>query len=514
MVQQTGTVQRLAKDEASPAVEEDTPTPSAEAAPVAPEQQQEAAPVLIVEDSVSDTQPGQMRKGQFLELLRTSVCAAATEAMAATGETSDDCPWIEHWFTYYAGQDAGHVERAIRRFAPEASGAAGAGDYIGAVTARVRRSVASWATGEMPELPEGAAPEVPDVDADGGIAFKARSGGGRDPGSPSALRAQLGRGAPLQSSVKSRMESAFGVRFSGVRLHTGSSAAAMSRNLNARAFTVGAHIGFGEGEYQPGTPAGDGLIAHELAHVVQQGGQTAGLESAGDGASGALEQDADTAAVGVVASLWGGAKAAFGSIVGNIVPRLRSGLRLQRCKSRNTQGTGWTVDDLKAMLQQCDGGLGVWDSAKRANGGTDPVVNVAPNGGFVDANNNEITIDQALDKCNAVQQLIQELSNLSRMAELKATHASARAGDLSRDEFIRAIELIEYETGVKNDLVAFDACKDIWVCPVARKEWARGVRDFEDYFQNYLSAEHKGNYGTWWDDNCKSAYETKHPAAH
>jgi len=519
VVQQTGsassaagTVQRAVQEEA-PVAEGPAPTPSAEAAPAAAGEERAAATqAYVVEDSVAEALPGQMRKSEFLDILQTSVCAAADESMAGTGQTSADCPWIDYWFGYYAGQDAEHVEGAIRKFAPEAAGAKAAGEYIGIVTARVRRSVDSWAkTGEMPDLPEGATADLPDMSAEGGIAFKARSGGSRSAGSPVAIRAQLGRGRPLESAVRSRMETAFGVGFSGVRLHTGAPAAALSRNLNARAFTVGAHVAFGEGEYQPGTPAGDALIAHELAHVVQQNGQPAGSHSRGDGVSGALEQDADTAAVGAVASLWGGARNALGSFAANAVPRLRSGLRLQRCKGDKTQGAGWSVADLKAMLDKCDGGLGIWDKAKKANGNKDPSINVEAGGGFVDAVNNKITLDETLDKCNAVQQLIQELSNLSRMADFHTLDNSAKAGDVSRDDYIRRTELIEYETGVKNDLIAFDACKDKWPCPTARKEWARG-KEFDDYFQNYLLPEHKEGYGKWWDDNCKAAYDAKHAA--
>jgi hypothetical protein len=470
-----------------------------------------------VEDSVTEALPGQMRKSEFLDILRTSVCTTANEAMADTGQSSADCPWIEHWFSYYASQDSGHVERAIRKFAPEAAGAKSAGDYIGIVTARVRRSVESWAkTGEMPELPEGAGADLPDASAEGAVAMKARSGGGRNADNPLAIRTQLGRGRPLESGVQSRMESAFGVAFSGVRLHTGPSATTLSRNLNARAFTVGAHVAFGEGEYQPGTPAGDGLIAHELAHVVQQNGQPAGLQSRSDGVSGALEQDADTAAIGAVASLWGGARNAFGAIAANAIPRLRSGLRLQRCKASGDKpaAAAWTVDDLKAMLQTCDGGLGVWDKAKKANGDRDPTIHVAAGGGFVNDDTGEITLEQTLDKCNALQQMIQELSNLARIMDIRNLNRSAAAGDLSRDDYIRGKELLEYETGVKNDLIAFDACKDKWPCPTARKEWARNARDFEDYFQNYLDPAHKGGYGKAWDDNYKAAYDAKHAVAH
>ena len=58
--------------------------------------------------------------------------------------------------------------------------------------------------------------------------------------------------------------------FSGVRIHTGPQAAASSRAVNAKAYTVGQHIVFGEGRFAPGSSAGQKLLAHELAHTVQQ----------------------------------------------------------------------------------------------------------------------------------------------------------------------------------------------------------------------------------------------------
>jgi hypothetical protein len=56
-----------------------------------------------------------------------------------------------------------------------------------------------------------------------------------------------------------------------VRVHTDERAAASARSVDAHAYTVGSHIAFDRGRYAPGTPSGRALIAHELAHVVQQG---------------------------------------------------------------------------------------------------------------------------------------------------------------------------------------------------------------------------------------------------
>jgi hypothetical protein len=67
------------------------------------------------------------------------------------------------------------------------------------------------------------------------------------------------------------MESRFDADFSGVRLHTDSTAVQMSGQLNAQAFTHGRDIYFNEGKYSPGTSEGNHLLAHELTHTVQQG---------------------------------------------------------------------------------------------------------------------------------------------------------------------------------------------------------------------------------------------------
>jgi len=79
-----------------------------------------------------------------------------------------------------------------------------------------------------------------------------------------------GRGEPLPASVQARMESAFDHDFSHVRIHTDNDATKAASNQNAHAYTVGADISFAEGEFAPESAAGERLLAHELAHVVQQ----------------------------------------------------------------------------------------------------------------------------------------------------------------------------------------------------------------------------------------------------
>jgi hypothetical protein len=81
-----------------------------------------------------------------------------------------------------------------------------------------------------------------------------------------------------------------------VRVHDGRQADQLARSVSARAFTVGSDLFFAEGEHRPGTASGDRLLAHELAHVVQQRGAPAGGPLTVSQPGDALEHEADRAA--------------------------------------------------------------------------------------------------------------------------------------------------------------------------------------------------------------------------
>ena len=90
---------------------------------------------------------------------------------------------------------------------------------------------------------------------------------------PSSVNAVLlTSGEPLDAATRSFMEPRFGYDFGQVRVHTDAAAAKSAREVSALAFTVGNHIAFAGGQYRPGSAGGSRLLAHELAHVVQQGG--------------------------------------------------------------------------------------------------------------------------------------------------------------------------------------------------------------------------------------------------
>lgn len=91
-------------------------------------------------------------------------------------------------------------------------------------------------------------------------------------GVESQIQGLRGGGQPLPQSLRAHFEPRFGHDFSRVRVHTDTQAAQAARSVNAQAFTVGEDIAFGAGHYSPETTGGQRLLAHELTHVVQQGG--------------------------------------------------------------------------------------------------------------------------------------------------------------------------------------------------------------------------------------------------
>jgi len=103
-------------------------------------------------------------------------------------------------------------------------------------------------------------------------------------------------GRPLDAGVRAVMEPRFGHNFAHVRVHSDARAADSADALGAFAYTAGPHIVFGAGQYAPHTEGGRSLLAHELAHVVQQNRSSA----VNAGPDDALEAEASQAAAGIL----------------------------------------------------------------------------------------------------------------------------------------------------------------------------------------------------------------------
>jgi Domain of unknown function (DUF4157) len=117
---------------------------------------------------------------------------------------------------------------------------------------------------------ESAAGPIPQISAGSQAIGEALESGGTS-GSTSRNSILAGHGGePIHPTVRSEMESRFHQDFSKVRIHTGKHDAESAKAIKAKAYTIGGDIVFGENRYAPGTTDGNRLLAHELAHVVQQ----------------------------------------------------------------------------------------------------------------------------------------------------------------------------------------------------------------------------------------------------
>jgi outer membrane protein OmpA-like peptidoglycan-associated protein len=175
------------------------------------------------------------------------------------------------------------------------------------------------------------------------------------------IQSRQGGGAPLDAATRTRMEAAFGADFAGVGVHTDTEADALNRAVSAVAFTTGKDVFFSHGAYQPGTPDGDHLLAHELTHVVQQQGSPATASRMTVGPAGDHhEQEAEATAARVAGALWHGqsqGEAAPGTQVGATANYIR-----RHRKTLDTWGsafnpTGSYIDytDSFATVEQNDG---------------------------------------------------------------------------------------------------------------------------------------------------------------
>jgi hypothetical protein len=115
------------------------------------------------------------------------------------------------------------------------------------------------------------------------------------PSVQSEISTTRGSGASLDSGVAERFGDSLG-DLSDVRVHTDENADRLNRSVSARAFATGTDVYFAKGEYSPGSAQGDKLIAHELAHVVQQRGAAQSGPLTVSQPGDAMENEADDVA--------------------------------------------------------------------------------------------------------------------------------------------------------------------------------------------------------------------------
>jgi hypothetical protein len=167
----------------------------------------------------------------------------------------------------------------------------------------------------------------------------------------------------MDVATRAFFEPRFGHDFSQVRVHADAEGAMSARSVNASAYTLGRHMMFDTNRYDPVSQSGRHLLAHELAHVVQQRGGTGG----GAADAGQLERQAD--------------RAAMSAVRGGSMPRLSGvGSAVQRRVSVRDVGRGEQsgmarLDEFVARLNEVSTGLdfrveGGWLEADAREGGT------------------------------------------------------------------------------------------------------------------------------------------------
>jgi hypothetical protein len=164
-------------------------------------------------------------------------------------------------------------------FTPRAVKAQEQADEQAAIAAYLASQARRFGAATLIPLTPGAAPRTVAVPEKEEPAESAQTPVQRSP-EPSTAAAPLAAGGPagavrgsgraLDPATRRRMEARFGYDFADVRIHDSAPAAAAARAVQASAFTIGTDIVFGSGRFDPGSLQGTHLLAHELAHVVQQ----------------------------------------------------------------------------------------------------------------------------------------------------------------------------------------------------------------------------------------------------
>jgi hypothetical protein len=150
----------------------------------------------------------------------------------------------------------------------------------------------------------------------------ARDDNGVEAGADQAIAtATSSSGMALPSPIMRKFEASLGADLSGVRVHTGAESQSAASAVGAKAYTMGQDIHFGAGHYDPSSGAGEHLLAHEVAHTVQQGGGTPTRQNKLEVSTpfDPAEHEADAAADAIVAGR--SASVSFGSGVARKVMR-------------------------------------------------------------------------------------------------------------------------------------------------------------------------------------------------
>jgi hypothetical protein len=174
------------------------------------------------------------------------------------------------------------------------------------------------------------------------------------------------------------------------------------------------------------------------------------------------------------------------------------------------------VPELVNIVKSSKTGLALYAKAVGVNQRREPVIKLgrAEFGGFVDTDNGVITLDERLDKCKAIDVLVQELTNLASKPDFDLLDSQTIKGDVSRADYIRRTEGIEFR-GLQNILRVFDETKRKTGCQTCTRDYQRKYAENLKGFLKYMGSDeygkkHEEKIGARWDLGAKREYDKKH----
>jgi len=174
----------------------------------------------------------------------------------------------------------------------------------------------------------------------------------------------------------------------------------------------------------------------------------------------------------------------------------------------------WNEEQLLDDVLNCPEGKDALERAAAAlGGGTLPIIipQVPQNGGSAesDAETGLISINPRLDRVRAAQSAIFELNNISYRDRFRDINARSARGEISREEYPRAISSVEF-SGVSVVDRAFKSCGSSWGASPGQKgsyDTLSHAKDADDLYDHYLAESNKEDYRKMWDEHFKAAYE-------
>ena len=270
------------------------------------------------------------------------------------------------------------------------------------------------------------------------------------------------------------------------------------------------NIVFGAGKYAPQTESGHRLLSHELAHVVQQAHDNSATPAEGvplvlgdahDRAEGEARRAADEVARGSFASVQ------TSQVHDAVIQREL----LASAPQQSPKGD-------KARLKRLFAAVKATSPGKKFIGyaGGEPNVVWGDTGGFHGSfdGNNTITLNEMeegqLNDCQWQQVIAMELGNFANATLLNSVYDEGEKGNLSKDDFVSAIEKIEYDS--RNLVIEASESGEFGALgPDCPPIFTGGRISFEDYIKDPRGAAHRASYEDYWEQNCKKTYLKKHP---